>query len=102
RFSRDWSSDVCSSDLVMKKKVQAWRPLFLPYGLHDFEKEGGGVDIGPLGKQQVPLAGLLPDGQRYFELHHTPVDVFEAVNHRELKLGAWAMAALIYLVDQEF
>lgn len=87
---------------ALKRQVQSWAPLFLPYGVHDFEKEGGGVDIGPLSKQGVPLAGLLPDGQRYFELHHTAADVFEAVNHRELKLGAWTMAAMIYLVDQAF
>ncbi len=86
----------------LRKKVQSWAPLFLPYGVHDFDKDGGGVDIDPLKQLEVPLAGLLPDGQRYFELHHTHADVFEAVNHRELKLGAWSMAALIYLVDKEW
>jgi hypothetical protein len=45
------------------------------------------------------MAGLQPDSQRYFDLHHARSDVFEAVNKRELELGAVAMAALIYLVD---
>lgn len=85
-----------------KNKVKSWAYLFLPYGVYDFEQVEGGVDIGPLKKQGVPLAGLLPDPQRYFEIHHNEKDVFESVNHRELKIGAWTMAAFIYLWDQEF
>ena len=46
------------------------------------------------------LIGLRPDSQRYFDFHHTRNDVFEAVNERELKLGAAAMTALVYLIDQ--
>jgi hypothetical protein len=33
-------------------------------------------------------------------VHHAKTDVFEAVNKRELELGAINMAALIYLVDK--
>lgn len=85
---------------AQKAKVKAWAPYFQPLNVYDFEKEEGGVDIGPLQKLGVPLAGLLPDPQRYFDYHHTEQDVFEAVNHRELKLGAATMATLIYLVDR--
>jgi carboxypeptidase Q len=87
---------------TLKNKVKGWAPLFLPYGIHDFSQEEGGVDIGPLHKAGVPLAGLLPDSQRYFDLHHSRNDVFETINHRELKLGAWTMAAMIYLADLHF
>jgi len=85
-----------------KRKVQSWAPLFAPYNVNDFSQEEGGVDIGPLKKLGVPLAGLLPDPQRYFDLHHSENDVLEAVNHRELKLGAWTMTALMLLVDKYF
>ena len=44
--------------------------------------------------------GLQPDSQRYFDHHHAANDTFDAVNKRELELGAAAMASLIYLVDQ--
>jgi carboxypeptidase Q len=80
--------------------VRQFRHLFLPYGVYDFEQQYGGADISPLEKQGVPVAGLYPDPQRYFDLHHTSADVFEAVNHRELKLGAVAMTQLIYLVSE--
>lgn len=86
----------------LKNKVKSWSALFAPYGVYDFSQEEGGVDIGPLKKQGVPLAGLLPDPQRYFDLHHSHNDVFETVSHRELKLGAWTMAAMVFLVDKYF
>ncbi|HEY8894165.1 MAG TPA: M20/M25/M40 family metallo-hydrolase [Niastella sp.] len=83
------------------KKVQAWLPLLQPYGISELEMGGGGSDIGPLNRELgTPLAGLEPDSQRYFDIHHARSDVFEAVNKRELELGAVSMAALIYLVDK--
>lgn len=83
-----------------KLKVQGYAPLFLPYGVYDFSKDEGGADISFLGKQGIPMMGLLPDPQRYFDLHHTNSDVFEEVNHRELKLGAVAMTSMVYLVSE--
>jgi carboxypeptidase Q len=82
-----------------KEKIRGWAPLFAPLNVYDFSQEEGGVDIGPLANLGTPLAGLLPDMQRYFDYHHTEQDVFEAVNHRELKLGAAVMASLVYLVS---
>jgi carboxypeptidase Q len=85
----------------MYNKVLAWQPLLSPYGCSEFKKGGGGSDIGPLGRTfNTPMAGLNPDSQRYFDFHHARNDVFEAVNKRELELGAVNMAALIYLVDK--
>lgn len=70
--------------------------------LHDFEEGHGGTDIDPLRRSNptIVLSGLSPDPQRYFDLHHTAADVFEQVNHRELKLGAAAMAGLVWLVAE--
>jgi hypothetical protein len=82
-------------------KMQQWLPLLLPYGISQITNGGGGSDIGPLNQQLgTPLAGTEPDSQRYFDIHHARSDVFEAVNKRELELGAVTMAALIYLVDK--
>ncbi len=83
------------------EELNAWKPLFEPYGGSTFNKGGGGTDIEPLKKAfDIPLAGLQPDSQRYFDVHHARSDVFENVNRRELLLGAVNMAALIYLVDK--
>jgi len=75
-----------------------WSPLLEPYGIH-FEVGGGGADINPLKSQQGMLIGLRPDSQRYFDYHHTAIDVIDAVNQRELELGAAAMTSLVYLID---
>jgi hypothetical protein len=75
--------------------------LLRPYQLWNLQKAGGGADIGPLRDQGTLLIGLLPDSQKYFIYHHTEADVFEAVDKRELELGAAGMAALVYLLDQE-
>ncbi|HRP90998.1 MAG TPA: M20/M25/M40 family metallo-hydrolase [Edaphocola sp.] len=86
-----------------KEIVRSWRELLLPLGVYDFSREEGGVDISPLGKKlKTPLSGLLPDTQRYFDIHHNENDIFENVNKRELELGAVAMAAMVYLVDKYF
>lgn len=83
------------------QKVFSWQSLLAPYGASEINRGGGGADIGPLNRAlKTPVAGLNPDSQRYFDLHHARNDVFEAVNKRELDLGAVNMAALIYLVDK--
>lgn len=82
-------------------KVESWKKLFVPYNITSWDKSGGGADIGPLARLlKTSLGGYEPDSQRYFDHHHAANDVFEAVNIRELKLGAINMAALIYLVDK--
>jgi len=83
------------------QKVLSWQRLLAPYGASELLLGGGGADIGPLNRTQgTPIAGLQPDSQRYFDVHHARNDVFEAVNKRELDLGAVNMAALVYLVDK--
>jgi Zn-dependent M28 family amino/carboxypeptidase len=84
-----------------RAKINSWAELLRPYQLWSLQKPGGGADIGPLRDQGTLLIGLLPDSQKYFIYHHTEADVFEAVDKRELELGAAGMAALVYLLDQE-
>ena len=81
------------------KKVYSWLPLLEPYGL-SLNKGGSGADVNPLKSQGGLLGGLRPDTQRYFDYHHTANDRIEAVNKRELLMGAASMSALVYLVDQ--
>ncbi len=88
------------TDAANFKKVQSWEGLFKPYLIHYFEKGYGGADIGPLKGNINVLAGLRPDSQRYFDYHHAANDTFDAVNKRELELGAATMASLVYLFDK--
>ena len=75
-------------------------PLFEPYEIHVFRRGFSGVDIRPLKDERVALFGLVPDSQRYFDVHHSNNDIFENVHKRELELGAATVASLVYLIDQ--
>lgn len=94
---RGFSFD-CNDDNY--NQVLGWQSLFKPYLIHYFEKGGSGADVGPLKTDKNVLAGLRPDSQRYFDHHHASNDTFEAVNKRELELGAGTMTALMYLFDK--
>lgn len=83
-----------------RQKIGAWKSLFLEYGVYEFNVGGGGADIGPLKEIGTSLAGLSPDSQRYFDLHHAATDTFEAVSKRELDLGIVNMTGLIWLVSE--
>ena len=41
--------------------------------------------------------GLVPDGQRYFDLHHSSQDVWKT-SKRELELGAAACASMVLML----
>jgi len=82
------------------KQIESWEPYFSPFLADRFELGGSGADIGPLRDNKVVLSGLRPDSQRYFNFHHAANDTFDAINKRELELGAAAMSSLVYLVDQ--
>lgn len=81
------------------REVRQWLPLLEPYGL-SLDKGGSGADISRLKDQKGLLIGFAPDTQRYFDYHHARTDTLEAVNPRELQMGAAAMTALIYLIDK--
>ena len=85
-----------------RQQIQSWKTLFLPYGLYDFSYTHSGVDVGFLKNSGIALAGLYPDSQRYFDLHHAETDTFEQVNRRELHLGAVVMAQLLYMIDKNW
>lgn len=82
------------------KKLQEYKPFFEPYLVHNFTKGHAGSDIDHLTSKTIVKAGLQPDSQRYFDYHHAANDKFDAINKRELELGAATMTSLIYLIDQ--
>jgi len=82
------------------EKIRSWKDLLLPYGLYDFEKGGSGVDIRDLKPLGTALMALVTDSQRYFDYHHSPNDTFDKIHPRELQLGSFSIAALVYLIDK--
>jgi carboxypeptidase Q len=90
-----------SADSVEFNKIAGWSYLldFIDAGI--ITRGGGGSDISELGRHGVITMGLRVDMQRYFDFHHSANDVIEAVNKRELELGAIAMAILTYVLAQE-
>lgn len=89
-------------DDARRNQIKSWAKLFFPYGVYNFEGVYSGADISPLQQMGVPTAELVPDSQRYFDIHHTEEDTFEKVNRRELLLGATAMTQLIYMIDKNW
>ena len=88
------------SDDANFNKIVSWKDLFEPYLIHIFHQGHSGTDIGPLKSNKIVKVGLQPDSQRYFDYHHASNDNFDAVNKRELELGAATMASLMYLFDK--
>ncbi len=95
-FSCDADPNVFND---LYKAFYGFSPILETYGVY-LMKGGSGADISPLKSQKGLLIGLRPDSQRYFDYHHTRIDTFEAVNQRELELGAAAMTSIVYLIDK--
>jgi hypothetical protein len=94
-------SDIgITGDSAQVAKVKAWAPLFKPYDIFEIKQGGGGADIGPLKRLGAAMASVDPNSQRYFNHHHSEIDVFEAVDKRELEMGAFALTATCWLVSE--
>lgn len=87
-------------DTAFFRKISRWSNYLRNYGLWKFDKGYGGVDIYPLKKFQIPLAGLFVDYHQYFDYQHSSKDLFETVHFRTMQLGSAAIAALIYFIDK--
>lgn len=91
---------VDTDSLELIQSIESWLPFLEYAGIHWVRKGGSGVDISKIGNANV-LIGYYPDEQRYFDFHHSPSDVFEAVHPREFELGTAAMAILTFLLSEE-
>ncbi|MFZ4928184.1 M20/M25/M40 family metallo-hydrolase [Chryseobacterium sp. Mn2064] len=89
-------------DDAKRNQIKSWSKLFLPYGVYNFEERFSGTDLYPLHDMGIPAAELMPDSQRYFDIHHTEEDTFEKVNRRELLLGATTLTQIIYMIDKNW
>ena len=80
--------------------LQAIGELLAPAGIGAVREGGGGADINVLRPDGVIVMGYEPDGQRYFDLHHTEADTIDKLSPRETNLGAACMAAMAWAVAE--
>lgn len=96
--------DIKSSAAAVSWIQQHWKPLFeQKFWVSRFLQGSPGVDSGVWGEYfpNTVMFNFRPDPHRYFDIHHTAKDVFEAVDRRELQSGVAALASLLYLLDQQ-
>ena len=96
--------DIKASAEKVQWIQQNWKPLFEQrFWVSRFLQGSPGVDSGVWGTHfpNTLMFNFRPDPHRYFDIHHTAKDVFEAVDRRELQSGVAAIASLLYLVDQQ-
>jgi len=55
-----------------------------------------GADIAAMSEAGVPAFGILQDGRRYFDYHHTAADTLDKIVPNELRENAAAMAVMGY------
>ncbi len=74
-----------------------FKPLF---GALKVFKGDGGADISPLREAGVPAFGLVVEGSRYFDYHHTPADTVDKVDPKDLADCVAYMAALAWTFSE--
>lgn len=94
---RGFTTDASQAALEVMQGIAGWLE---GSGAEFIVPGGGGADISPMARSGVPLVGYDPDSQRYFDFHHSELDVFTAINERELHLGAAAIAVLAWGVAE--
>jgi hypothetical protein len=90
---RGFETDAQGELLASLRPIAA---LLEPAGAGLLRSGGGGADVSALHGDGVPVMELLPDPQRYFDVHHCSRDTLDTVNPRELELGAAALAAMAF------
>ena len=92
---RAFTTDANDEALAVLQQIGA---LLRETGLQEVREGGGGADIDGLREHGVIVMGYSPDGQRYFDLHHSGRDTLDQVSPREIHLGAACIAAMAYVV----
>jgi carboxypeptidase Q len=78
--------------------LQPLREILRPVGSTVFRsaEQSPGTDIDPLVEAGVPGIGIIQDGRKYFDYHHTAADTLDKVDPQELRENAAAMAVMGY------
>ena len=83
-------------------KLETWASLLRPLGIHWMRPGGGGVGRRAARRRRDGPPRLQSrTSQRYFDVHHSALDVLSAVHPRELELGAIVLAVTPIVLAQE-
>jgi carboxypeptidase Q len=75
--------------------------LLAPIGFPALASGGGGADIGPIARAgDVPMMALHGDGDRYFQIHHTPADTVERIDPREVGKATAGIAVVTWVAAE--
>ncbi|RMG96413.1 MAG: peptidase M28 family protein [Deltaproteobacteria bacterium] len=80
--------------------LEAYAPLFLPFGVTAFVPGGAGADVSPFVADGVLGIGHRPDGSHYFDLHHSPADTVDKIDPDHLARNAASIALLAYILAE--
>ena len=75
-------------------------PLFSDLGVTQLTEGHTGADISPLEDHGTPCLGLVPDGSRYFDVHHSQADTIDKIDPTNLQMNAAALALMAYLLAE--
>jgi carboxypeptidase Q len=80
--------------------LQPLREILRPVGSTALRStdQSPGSDIEPLVEAGVAGIGIIQDGRKYFDYHHTAADTLDKVDPRELRENAAAMAVMGYAI----
>jgi carboxypeptidase Q len=78
------------------RAVQEISRLLAPVEADSVRAGGGGADIAPLMKEQVPGLALRTPMDLYWDIHHTHADTVDKVDPEALRRNVAAMAVMAY------
>lgn len=80
--------------------LQPLREILLPVGstILRLAEYSPGSDIEPLVEAGIPGIGIIQDGRKYFDYHHTAADTLDKVDPQELRENAAAMAVMGFAI----
>jgi Zn-dependent M28 family amino/carboxypeptidase len=80
---------------------QAMTPFlksFGRFGIGRFRDRAYGADVAPIVREGAAAVSLLPDGRRYFDVHHTAADTLDKIRPEDLRRNSGAIALLAWVL----
>jgi carboxypeptidase Q len=82
--------------------IETWLPPLTPIGAGTVlpPEEAGGADVSPMAGARVPLASVVQDTSRYFDVHHSAADTLDKVDPEAFSQTSAAVAWLTYAIAE--